>query len=218
MPDYRAIYNHTVEQDARYNLAENSPGLRAVVQATDRLSRISGRYLDVGCGVGFAAQYLSGPFFDANVFGVDVSDSAIDKAKQRMADVPGASQRFHAVENGSLPFDDHFFNLVICFDVLEHLDLVDIDQLLSEVDRVLAKGGTFYGSVSCRHSGVTDPNGDNLHRTVESPGWWIDRLSPDSAEWDGHRQQIAFWIHKPLFTSNQLRLRSSERAELKDAA
>ena len=53
MPDYREIYNHVVSTDARYNLAENSPGFRAVVQATAQLEMLSGRSLDIGCGVGF---------------------------------------------------------------------------------------------------------------------------------------------------------------------
>ena len=198
MPDYRDIYNHVVETDHRYNLAENSPGLRAVIQATDRLSLISGRALDVGCGVGFVVEYLSGPTFDLNVFGVDISDLAIDRAITRLQSVAGARQRLKVLQSQTLPFPDNHFQLITCFDVLEHLDPTDIESTLAEVERVLAPGGTFYGAVSCRTSGVEDQFGDNLHRTVRSPDWWIETLSPDKAEYDGHRIQLGFWRRLPL--------------------
>ena len=89
MPDYREIYNHVVSTDERYNLAENSPGFRAVMQATSQLEILSGRSLDIGCGVGFVLNYLAGPNFDLNVFGVDISDVAIREAQTRATTRPG---------------------------------------------------------------------------------------------------------------------------------
>jgi len=64
MPGYREIDNHVLSTDADYNFAENSPGFRAVVQATAQLEMLSGRSLDVGCGVGLFLNYLAGPNFD----------------------------------------------------------------------------------------------------------------------------------------------------------
>ena len=197
MPDYREIYNEVVTNDERYKLAENSPGFRAVVQATERLSMLSGRALDVGCGVGFALEYLAGPLFDFNVFGVDVSDMAIEQAKLRMRHVTGASQRLLILKNQTLPFDDDFFSLITCFDVLEHLDEVDIKAMIAEVDRILLPGGIFCCSVSCRLSNRVDKNGDNLHRTVNSVDWWIAQTNPESVEFDAVRSQLTIWKHKP---------------------
>lgn len=201
MPDYRDIYNHVVSSDQRYNLAENSPGLRAIIQATHHISLLSGRSLDVGCGVGFVVEYLSGRTFDLNAFGVDVSDLAIEKAKTRLQSIPGSKQRLHVLLDQSLPFEDNHFSLVTCFDVLEHLDKQDIDATLAEVWRVLRPGGVFFGAVSCRKSGVIDDQGENLHRTVESPDWWIRLIEPDRAEYDGHRIQLSLWKHLPLIAS-----------------
>ena len=93
----------------------------------------------------------------------------------------------------SLPFEDDFFRLVTCFDVLEHLDEDDIFKTLVEISRVIARGGVFFGSVSCRLSGVNDIHGDNLHRTVRSPDWWIENTNPDRAIYDGHRKQLTLW-------------------------
>ena len=198
MPDYREIYNHVVSTDPRYNLAENSPGFRAVVQATDQLEMLSGRSLDVGCGVGFVLNYLAGPNFDLNVFGVDVSDLAVQQARVRMQQTPGDPKQVSVLDNQKLPFEDHFFSLVTCFDVLEHLDEQDIDSTISEILRTLCPGGVFLGSVSCRKSGVEDLHGDNLHRTVKSPDWWINKFQPDKAQYDGKRQQLTLWKHLPL--------------------
>ena len=193
MPDYRKIYDDVFARETRYNLAENSPGLRAVIKATDQLSGISGRALDIGCGVGFVVEYLLGPDFDLHVFGIDISQVSIDSAKERLASYKGIKNRLRLVDSQTLPFDEKFFALVTCFDVLEHLDVVDIDATLDEVNRVLRPGGLFMGSVSCRKSGMCDINGDNLHRTVKSIDWWVERIQPDRVEFDAHRSQLTFW-------------------------
>ncbi len=215
MPDYREIYNHVVSTDARYNLAENSPGFRAVVQATAQLEMLSGRSLDIGCGVGFVLNYLAGPNFDLNVFGVDISDIAIQQAQTRMQQIPGGPKQVCVLDSQKLPFEDHFFSLITCFDVLEHLDEQDIDTTISEILRALRPGGVFLGSVSCRKSGVDDLHGDNLHRTVKSPDWWINKFGPDNAQYDGKRQQLTLWKHLPLltqptWTNNNVASQSSE--------
>ncbi len=198
MPDYQAIYNHVVTTDPRYNQAENSPGLRAAIQATEQLKMISGRSLDIGCGVGFVVEYLAGPTFDLLAFGVDVSDVSIDRAKTRLASIAGCAQRLTVLKSPQLPFETDFFSLVTCFDVLEHLDPNDIENLKQEIPRVLRPGGIFFGSVSCRKSGVNDQFGDNLHRTIRSVDWWIEQFQPDQIEFDAIRQQLTIWKRSPL--------------------
>lgn len=201
MPDYQAIYNHIVDTDERYNLAQNSPGFRSVIQATEQLKMVSGRSLDIGCGIGFVVEYLSGPSFDLVCHGVDISDKAIGKAKSRLdslAGMQGVSQRLSVLESQTLPFEDDFFSLVTSFDVLEHLDEPDIRKTVSEIQRVLRPGGMFFGAVSCRPAGINDQFGDNLHRTVESVDWWLELMKPDQAEFDGVRRQLKIWRRNPL--------------------
>ena len=198
MPDYREIYNDIVATDQRYNLPGNSPGLRVVMESAPRLRMISGRSLDIGCGVGFAVEYLSGPTFDLVPFGVDVSDLAIQRASERMAHVPGSRQRLATLTNQLLPFEDDFFSLVTCMDVLEHLDEVDIRTAIAEMHRVARKGAVLLLSVSTRKSGVVDKYGDNLHRTVRGIDWWVELFNPDHAEFDGHRSQLTLWKHLTL--------------------
>jgi ubiquinone/menaquinone biosynthesis C-methylase UbiE len=203
MPDYRDIYNQVISSNERYNIAQNSPGFRAIVGASDKIGMLSGRSLDVGCGVGFVLEYLAGPLFDFNIFGVDISDEAIRRAKSRMQHVTGAEQRLLVLENQTLPFEDDFFSLITCFDVLEHLDEADISATLKEIERVLLPGGIFFGSVSCRTSNQLDQNGENLHRTVRSVDWWIDQTKPRTAEFDSVRSQLVIWKRKPRAARKQ---------------
>ena len=198
MPDYKEIYNNVVSTDARYQLAQNSPGLRAVLQAEPTLMHLSGRSLDVGCGIGFAFEFLSGPQFNFHTFGVDISDQAVALAKQRLSNsFQNLEARLKTLDGATFPFEDNYFSLVTSFDVLEHLDEVDIDETLREVARVLRPGGTFFGAVSCRPSGIDDQFGDNLHRTVKSAQWWIEKTAPHQGIWDGTRQQFLIWKRTP---------------------
>jgi SAM-dependent methyltransferase len=126
-------------------------------------------------------------------FGVDISDIAIEKARTRLADIPGSKQRLLVLDSQQLPFEDDFFSLVTCFDMLEHLDEGDIQTTWAEIQRVLRPRGTILSSVSCRPAGVEDKFGDNLHRTVRSVDWWIQQLQPDRVEFDVARSQLKIW-------------------------
>jgi 2-polyprenyl-6-hydroxyphenyl methylase/3-demethylubiquinone-9 3-methyltransferase len=95
--------------------------------------------LDVGCGGGFLSEELAKTGLD--VTGVDPSEKTIRIARE------------HAISNNlnigykesygeKLPFDDSTFDMVFCCDVLEHVN--DINKVVSEISRVLRKGGLFF--------------------------------------------------------------------------
>jgi len=197
MPDYKEIYNDVVKTNPLYTLAQNSPGFRVVIQSEPILIHLSGRSLDVGCGVGFVFEYLSQRHFNFETYGVDISNEAIDLAKQRLSKMKNLDQRLKAMDSQSLPFEDGYFSLVTCFDVLEHLDEGDITTTLAEIDRTMVHNGTFVGAVSCRKAGAEDKFGDNLHRTIQSSDWWINKIQPDRAVYDGNRKQLILWKRKP---------------------
>ena len=71
-PGYASIDDHQIATNPSYSLAEHSPGFRAVLEHTQRLTRLSGRALDVGCGAGFVVELLRSPPFWFDAFGVDV--------------------------------------------------------------------------------------------------------------------------------------------------
>ena len=197
MPDYKEIYNDVLKSNPLYTVAQNSPGFRIVLQAETMLIHLAGRSLDVGCGPGFVIEYLSKRQFNFDSYGVDISNEAVDMARDRLSEMKDLDKRLQVIDSQTLPFKDGFFSLVTSFDVLEHLDEVDIDATLKEIDRVMAAGGTFLGAVSCRKAGSDDKFGQNLHRTIQGTDWWIDKVSPDSASYDGQRKQFILWKRKP---------------------
>jgi len=93
------------------------------------------KVLDLGCGVGYGAQMLSK--MGKEVVAVDVSSDAIDYAK---AKYPGPS--FVIASGEKLPFSDKYFDSVIAYDVIEHVE--DQDAFLDEIRRVLKKEGTLF--------------------------------------------------------------------------
>ncbi len=93
------------------------------------------RALDIGCGTGLTAVRLARrPEIDF-VIGLDASPAALDHARRRH-DLP--------LVLGSaldLPFEDCSFDLVTCFDVLQHLPAGGDLRAASELHRVLRPSG-----------------------------------------------------------------------------
>ena len=91
--------------------------------------------LDLGCNVGYGTAILASTA--ARAVGIDVSDQAIQEARSRF---PAAE--FQVVDGMRLPFADGSFDLLTSMQVIEHI--VDYDNYLSEIRRVLRPGGTAF--------------------------------------------------------------------------
>ena len=92
------------------------------------------KYLEVGCGSGSIAAFLKAE--GGTVIASDISQVAVDHASQRHPDI-----EFRAHPAEELPYESRSFDIVISFDVLEHIP--DVDQHLMEVYRVLKPGGYY---------------------------------------------------------------------------
>ena len=97
--------------------------------------------LDAGCGTG----YGSAEFSACSIAAIDLSPDAVAHAAAHYAR-PHAL--FAAATCAALPFRDAAFNLVVSFEVIEHLP--DYRALLSEARRVLKPGGIFIVSTPNR--------------------------------------------------------------------
>ncbi|NJO78587.1 MAG: 3-demethylubiquinone-9 3-O-methyltransferase [Cyanobacteria bacterium RM1_2_2] len=97
------------------------------------------RVLDVGCGGGFSCEFMAAR--GVKVAGIDQSEKCIAAATQ------------HAYESGfeidyrcgvaeRLPYPDHTFDVVVCVDVLEHVE--DVNQVIAEISRILKPNGLFF--------------------------------------------------------------------------
>ncbi len=94
------------------------------------LATISGnRYLDVGCGEGFAMRALLAPANNRTITGVDLALPAVQLAQQ-------ANPQAHFTVGSllALPFPDNSFDVTLCMEVLEHLTVPE--QGLAELRRV----------------------------------------------------------------------------------
>jgi len=67
-------------------------------------------------------------------------------------------------------------DLVVCTDVLEHIEPDCIDNVLLHI-RSKTKKRLFF-NIALRSSEKTMADGRNAHLIVESASWWLDRLSP----------------------------------------
>lgn len=87
--------------------------------------------LDVGCGTGRLVSILRS--FGIDAYGVEISDAALELAKKSVQPY---------LSKGSitkLPFADNEFDLVMTFDVFEHIDRSNIKNAIDETIRVSRK-------------------------------------------------------------------------------
>lgn len=99
-----------------------------------RVLRPGLRVLEIGSGTGTLLSRLRGQGFD--VTGVDVNADLVAEARRWHGDLP-----IQQVQGTSLPFPNRSFDIVMSFDVFEHIP--DSDAHLREVHRVLRPGGTY---------------------------------------------------------------------------
>src|SRR5581483_9656225 len=92
--------------------------------------------LDAGCGSGGFLHWLVDRGSFRSVAGIDVAGAAVELARKR---VPGADLRVAPL--AAIPFDDASFDLVICNDVLQHVDESELARSLAELRRVLRPEG-----------------------------------------------------------------------------
>jgi 2-polyprenyl-6-hydroxyphenyl methylase/3-demethylubiquinone-9 3-methyltransferase len=89
------------------------------------------RILDAGCGPGGNGSWLAA---HGHVVGVDLASESLAHVRARRPEIAPVQASVAA-----LPFADASFDVVVCVDVLEHVD--DIEIVLAEIHRVLRPGG-----------------------------------------------------------------------------
>ena len=94
--------------------------------------------LEVGCGGGLLSEEIAKLGFRTT--GIDPSESSLNTAIQHSKEnnleikyVPGSGE--------NLPFTNNSFDVVLCCDVLEHVQ--DLPKVITEISRVLKNGGVF---------------------------------------------------------------------------
>lgn len=116
--------------------------------------------LDLGCGSGYGAALIAE--VAAKVIGLDVSTEAVQYARENFS----ASDLHYMVTDGeSLALASGSFDLVLCFEVIEHL--TDQESLLQEIRRVLKPKGILVISTPNRHFYTEERKQVNPYHTRE---------------------------------------------------
>jgi len=110
--------------------------VKAVLRLMDR-GRKEDHVLEVGCGAGNILEEMP----PMNLYGIDISDLVLSKAKEKLRENAVLLQS----DAQSLPFKDQVFMQVVCSEVLEHL--LDPSVALNEMTRVLKTQGVAVVSV-----------------------------------------------------------------------
>ena len=103
------------------------------------------RVLDVACGTGRCGAILSA---ESRVTGVDISNVAIELAKERHEALPNFS--FRRMDAHDLRFTERSFDIVLFIDAIEHVK--NAEKVIAEVSRVLKPGGLALLTVANRDS------------------------------------------------------------------
>lgn len=119
------------------------------------------RLLDLGCDDGEWTLKLAKKTDTSNIYGVDIVDKRVKKAQSKGIKI----KKFDL--NSQFKFKDNTFDVVHANQVIEHL--YDSDNFLSEILRVLKKGG---------YAIISTENGSSWHNIFAAiMGWQIFSLT-----------------------------------------
>lgn len=105
------------------------------------LSQKKRDFLDLGCGLGrHTIQFAKAGF---NTSGFDLSETSIKKTEE-YAKCAGVKVDLRVGDMLNLPYGDDSFDCIYCRNVISHTDTAGMRKIVSELKRVLRKGGECY--------------------------------------------------------------------------
>ncbi|MYB76236.1 MAG: class I SAM-dependent methyltransferase [Chloroflexi bacterium] len=178
-----SLRRYTAEASAAHLLPYLRPGLRL---------------LDFGCGPGTITVGLAKAVDPGELHGVDMEESQIELARSVCAAYGQENAQFHVGDITDLPFEDGYFDVAHCHNVLMHVP--DTQAVLTEVKRVLKPGGILACREMICESSFTHPDFGVIRNAWNM---FEDLLEAD----DGHPQMgkdLKTHIHKAGFGSIQV--------------
>ncbi len=150
------------------------------------------RVLDIGCGEGQVSR-LARREGATVVVGVDPTWAQVIAATRR-----GGGAQYARAGARSLPFRDAAFDAVVACLVFEHI--VDVDEALAEVGRVLAPGGRFLFFLN--HPLLQTPNSGWIDDQMLDPPeqyWRIGAYLTESVMVEEVAKDVHLpYVHRPL--------------------
>jgi len=162
-------------KEERGNLQTNLEFLAQI-----NMLRPGDKILEIGCGIGTVVHELSSKGHD--ILGIDISGEAIEYGRKKYGDI-----RLEVQAAEILPYEDESFNVVLSFDLFEHI--AAIDKHISEVRRVLRHGGYYLFQTPNKYSNIIyeilwtkSLQWRRYHPSLHSPGQLRRRMARHSFE------------------------------------
>ena len=156
------------EEDAKYSwLYENGYPIGNPMRIVNKYGLLKEQScIDLGCGRASLSRYF------ISYTGVDVSKYIIDHNKKTRS-----GDYFHVSLDKlrDIRFNQSYFDVAICSDVMEHIPEPEVCNVLSSISNLDAKD--FYFAISTRKSVLLDKNKQNLHLSVFSSDKWASLIS-----------------------------------------
>ena len=125
---------------------------------------------DFGCGTGNLLQHFHEQHPNAVLYGSDISEGMLEKARDKFSDIEDKSVEFKIADmNERFPWDDGMFDYAVSTYCFHHAE--DPAKTLKEALRVLKPGGTLYLADLCYLPGVNS---------------LVNTLYPRVLEWEEH--------------------------------
>jgi len=164
------------------------------------------KVLDAGCGGGRNLIYLLQNGFE--VYGVDPGAEAIEAVKELSQTLAPDNplDNFKVATAEALPFEDAYFDLVICSAVLHFARTTEhFDRMLNSMWRVLKPGGYFFARLASNIGIETLVHGLGNGRYLLPDG--SDRFLVNQQFLVDRTQALGARLHEPVKTTNVQNLR-----------
>jgi SAM-dependent methyltransferase len=135
----------------------------------DKISSIikRGKVLDVGVGDGSNALYFDKKGYD--VYGIDISDVAINKIKDIL---PNNTWILQDISEGKLPFREGMFDIIFSRLSLHYFNDEQTSNILDEFHRTITMNGLLFVSVK-----IVNVGGINTGKSMRTKEQWDELIS-----------------------------------------
>jgi SAM-dependent methyltransferase len=147
----RSFENFDIRKDEISHIGRYYKAIRTMLNIQSNLKRPL-RILDLGCGECYTMQLfyksviLKKSDIVSRYIGIDIDRPMVEKTKEKRSSMLNACNGKIIVQdltvNPNLKVKDNYFDLILCFEMVEHIKPEFLEAILAEINRVLSKKGT----------------------------------------------------------------------------
>lgn len=172
MTNYKNLYDdlYSSGYHSETDLSHSKVFFERILRFTETIDKP--KILDVGCAIGNAVLYFQKQGLDT--YGADISSVATDRCAQR------GIKNCYPYPADDLRFDDESFDVVLCTEVMEHLEEEKDEKSVNEIARVCKSKGRVYLRLHLRpeanrtYDKIANKHDlQNLHVNLKTEDQWL---------------------------------------------